>query len=193
MRGVVRPYSVAGFAFARGKHALSRERDVLGEWSVALAALAAATAGVLEQTRGRGLVADDDLRAAVVELCGEKDANRLNFLTVLAQNGRLRLLPEIVEMFEELRRDAAGVVTVRVESALPVSGEARAVLEGIMAKWTGCKAEVRFEENAELLGGVCAYARDDVLDASVRGRLNKMASALGVRAPGGDGLREETL
>ena len=44
------------------------------------------------------------------------------------------------------------------------------------------KVRARFEENADLLGGVRAYARDDVLDASIRGRLNTMAALLGVKA-----------
>lgn len=183
MRGIVRPYATAAFSYAYGKNALTRDKDLLGEWSKSLATLAAATAAIVEQTQDRALVADADLADAVCELTGEKDEARVNFLRILADNQRLRLLPEIVEMFEELKRDNAGIVTVRVECAMPPDKKTQKTLEDIMAKWTGAKVEARFEDNPALLGGVRAYARDDVLDASIRGRINNMASSLGVKAP----------
>lgn len=179
MRGIVRPYAAAAFSFAYAKNALTRERDVLGEWSQSLALMASATTGVMQQTQGRGLVGDEELASAVAELSDEKDKARLNFLAILAENRRMRLLPEIAEMFEALRRESAGVVEVRVECAKMPDEQTKAQLEKIMAKWTGAKVRVSFAGNADLLGGVRAYARDDVLDASIRGRLNNMAVLLG--------------
>ena len=182
MRSIVRPYAAAAFSFAYSKNALTRERDILGDWTDALANLSAAAAEVMQQTQGHGLLGDEDLAIAIKELSGETDEARLNFVDILAQNRRLRLLPEIVRMFEELRRENAGVVDVRVECAQMPDDKTQAMLEKIMMKWTGAKVRARFEENADLLGGVRAYARDDVLDASIRGRLNTMAALLGVKA-----------
>ncbi|MGI9337037.1 MAG: ATP synthase F1 subunit delta [Gammaproteobacteria bacterium] len=179
MRGIVRPYAAAAFSFAYAKNALTRERDILGEWSASLTLMASAAAEVMRQTQGRGLLGDEELAGAVRELSGEKDRSRLNFVDILAENRRLRLLPEIAEMFEELRRESAGVVEVRVECARMPDEQTKAQLEKIMAKWTGAKVRAHFEENADLLGGVRAYARDDVLDASIRGRLNNMAALVG--------------
>lgn len=179
MRAVVRPYAAAAFSFAFARNALTRERDVMGEWSASLALMAAAVAGIVAQTDGRGLLGDEELAAAVKELTGEADEARVNFVDILAENRRLRLLPDIAAMFEELRRDSAGIVDVRVECAQMPDDDTRAQLEKIMAQWTGAKVRARFEENPELLGGVRAYARDDVLDASIRGRLNQMATLVG--------------
>lgn len=179
MRAIIRPYAAAAFSFAYGKNALTRERDIMSEWSQGLARLASATSAVMEQTEGRGLLGDEELAAVVKELTGEDDNSRLNFVDILAENRRLRLLPEITAMFEELRRENAGIVDVRVECWQMPDDETKAQLEKIMAKWTGAKVRARFEENAGLLGGVRAYANDDVLDASIRGRLNQMAALVG--------------
>jgi F-type H+-transporting ATPase subunit delta len=102
----------------------------------------------------------------------------MNFVSVLASNERLEVLPEIVSIFETLRNAHEGVLDAQVTSAYPLSEQQVAdVVATLEAKYRR-KVKVTVSVDADLIGGISIRIGDEVMDASVRGKLAQLACAL---------------
>jgi F-type H+-transporting ATPase subunit delta len=99
-------------------------------------------------------------------------------LGVLAENERLSALSEISAMYESLRNDAEKVVSAEVTSAYPMSEAQINDVTAVLEKKHGKKVKVSVVVDPALIGGVSIAIGDEVMDASVRGKLSRMASAL---------------
>ena len=168
---LARPYAEAVFR-------LAREKNVLGEWSERLAMLAA----VASDAQMQAVIADPNTSAArAAELIGSiTDAGEAgkSLLTVLAGNDRLTLLPEISAQYEVLKAEAEGVLEATIVSALEMSEAQKADLMAALKARFGRDVEATVEVDAGLIGGAVITVGDQVIDGSVKGRLQKMAAAL---------------
>ena len=170
---VARPYAEAVFRLADGAGAL-------GKWSETLGALAL----VAEDARVRAAIANpklNDAQAAGVFigiLSGKLNAEAENFLRVLAQNGRLELLPEIRVQFEALKNEREGVLEAEVHSAFALTDAQLADLVQRLEKKTGRKVKARLEVNKDLIAGVRIALGDQVIDGSARAQLGALETAL---------------
>src|SRR5262245_8197090 len=168
---VARPYAEAAFKLAHGS-------DALAKWSEMLAALAT----VAQDSRVRAAVGDPNLPAAkvaglfisILSLSGEGE----NFVRVLADNGRLELLPEIRGQFEALRNEREGVIEAEVVSAFELSKPQLADLVQRLEKKTGKKIKAKVQLDKELIGGVKVVLGDKVIDGSARAQLGALETAL---------------
>ena len=170
---IARPYAKAAFEYARDAHAYPR-------WSAGLAVAAQVVADprVAELTKNPR-VAAGELVELVTEIEGPKpDPGFQNFVRLLAENRRLLLLPEIAALYEALRAAAEGTVDVEVISAVALNAEQSAKLE--QALITRLKRKVRMQNSvdAALLGGAVVRAGDLVIDGSLKGRLERLATDL---------------
>jgi F-type H+-transporting ATPase subunit delta len=170
---VARPYAEAAFR-------LAVESGNLAGWSDMLALLEA----VVSHEDVALHVSDPNVDARALEslllgLMGDKlDGQGRNFLQVLIQNGRLVLLPNVRALFEDLRREHEGVLEAHIVSAMPVSdGQLRALVETLEKKY-GRKVRAQVDVDSELIGGARIMVGDKMIDATVRGRLDAMATAL---------------
>ena len=100
------------------------------------------------------------------------------FLDVLSSNDRLSLLPEIRALFQELRAEAENRLRVKVVSAVPLDEDQAGRLTAALASRFECEIELDNEIDAEVIGGAVVYAGDQVIDGSLRGRLNKLSNSL---------------
>ena len=170
---VARPYAEAAFK-------LADEAGALAKWSEMLAALAQ----VGQDARVRGAVADPNLSDAQVAglfisiLAGKLSGDAENFVRVLAQNGRLELLPQMREQFEALRNEREGVVEAEVQSAFELSEAQLADLVQRLEKKTGRKVRTHVSVDRELIGGVKVVLGDKVIDGSARAQLSALETAL---------------
>lgn len=101
-----------------------------------------------------------------------------NFLRTVVDNGRLSVLPEIAAQFQALVNAASGVSKATVHSAFPM-GEAQ--LAEVMAALEKCfarKLDATVQVDPELIGGIRVVVGDEVLDTSVKARLEQMKAAL---------------
>lgn len=101
-----------------------------------------------------------------------------NLLRTVVENGRLAALPEIAVQFNALVKSRSGTSDATIESAFAIDG---AQLPGVVAaleKRFGRKLNANVVVDPELIGGIRAVVGDEVLDTSVRGRLEKMRLAL---------------
>lgn len=101
-----------------------------------------------------------------------------NFLSVIIENGRLNVLPEIAAQFQALKNLAQGVNDAVIYSAFPVEGAALNDLVALLEKRFARKLNCTVQIDESLIGGVRVVVGDEVLDTSVRARLDQMKAAL---------------
>jgi F-type H+-transporting ATPase subunit delta len=101
-----------------------------------------------------------------------------NFLQTVVENGRLAALPEIVAQYHVLANAASGVSDAQIYSAYEISSEQLADLKASLEKRFGCKLDAHVHLEPGLIGGVRVVVGDEVLDTSVKARLERMKVAL---------------
>jgi F-type H+-transporting ATPase subunit delta len=101
-----------------------------------------------------------------------------NFLRTVIDNGRLAALPEIAAQFRLLKNSQSGSSDATVYSAFPISAEQLADITGTLQQRFGRKLNVTVQEDASLIGGIRVVVGDEVLDTSVKARLEQMKVAL---------------
>jgi len=101
-----------------------------------------------------------------------------NFLTMLAENGRISLLPQIGAQFQELKNAQAGAADATIFSAFELTDAQTAQLVGTLEKKFGRKLNPTVTVDSSLIGGVRVVVGDEVLDTSVRAKLQQMHVAL---------------
>ncbi|THF60170.1 F0F1 ATP synthase subunit delta [Pseudothauera rhizosphaerae] len=170
---IARPYADAAFELARGAGAL-------GPWSEALDRLAALAADPqLRACIADPKLTDDQLIKLVLDLAGEGlSAELQNFVRVLVANERLQLLPEIRDLFVQLKNEHEGVQEAQIASAFPLDDATLANLKSDLEARFKSRLDIQVSIDPELIGGVRIAVGDEVIDASVRGKLANMAAAL---------------
>ncbi|WP_133499274.1 F0F1 ATP synthase subunit delta [Cognatilysobacter terrigena] len=167
---LARPYARAAFNAARDEGRVTA-------WSQALAFAARVAADPQAQAvlKHPQLTSQQATRLLAIE---GSDASVQRFLTMLADNRRLELLPEITGLFEQLRAEAERVVKARVTSASQLSdAELAAIRDGLKRRF-GREVELESAVDASLIGGAVIDAGDVVIDGSVKGKLERLQSAL---------------
>jgi F-type H+-transporting ATPase subunit delta len=101
-----------------------------------------------------------------------------NFLRLVIENGRLSALPEIAVQFRSLKNAAGGVTDAIVFSAFPLDEPALNEIAAVLEKRFGRKLGIKVELDPSLIGGIRAVVGDEVLDTSVKARLEQMKMAL---------------
>ena len=101
-----------------------------------------------------------------------------NFVKVLAENDRLSLLPEISAQFETLKASAEGTLEATITSAQELTqAQIDDLVAGLKAKFNRA-VNVQVTVDPELIGGAVIAVGDQVIDGSVKGRLQRMAFSL---------------
>jgi F-type H+-transporting ATPase subunit delta len=170
---IARPYARAAFAHANGAKELAAWSKLLGA-----AAIGAKDARV-SRLIGNPHVTGDELVALLGGLSdGAGGEGGRNFLRALAENRRLALLPEIAEQYEQLRAEVENVVDVEVIAAREIAAPQKQRLEAALAKRLGRAVRMHTRIDGSLIGGAVVRAGDLVVDGSLKGRLERLGSAL---------------
>lgn len=174
---LARPYAEAAFQLAKGGNALQA-------WSDALSRLSAVAATPdMEECIGNPRLSATQVAQLCLDVAasaGKLDlsADQQNFVRVLADNDRLFVLPEISTLFDELKHGQEGVKDAEISSAFALDDATLKNLLADVERKFGCKIQATVKVDAELIGGVRIAVGDEVIDASVRGKLAAMATAL---------------
>lgn len=168
---IARPYADALFK--------ASANDVAGAaaWLDELAAIAANAQ--LQQFAGNPNVGVDqvfDVIAGVAKTALPDSAK--NFLRTVLENGRLEALPEIAGQFRVLKNAQGGLSDATVFSAFPMDASALADVSSMLEKRFGRKLNFVIEVQPELIGGIRVVVGDEVLDTSIKARLEQMKLAL---------------
>ena len=101
-----------------------------------------------------------------------------NFLETIIDNGRVNALPEIAVQFRALKNAQGGTADAIVYSAFAIDGAALADVSTLLEKRFGRKLNLTVAIEPELIGGIRVVVGDEVLDTSVKARLDQMKVAL---------------
>lgn len=170
---IARPYAKAAFSFAR-------EKNQLAPWSQMLAFAAAAVSNErMAAYLSRPQLTPAKQADALIAACGDQlDNGGKNFVRQLCGNRRLFALPAISEQYDQMVAELQKLGEVTVTSAFPMNDAETAKLAASLKRRFAQDVRVSVEVDPALMGGVIVRFGDLVIDASVRGRLNKLASTL---------------
>ena len=115
----------------------------------------------------------------IVDVCGD-NLNDLakNFVKVLADNGRLNVATEIAQGYEEHRAEAEKTVEAEVTSAFPLSDAQIKSMTEALKKRLGREVTLNASVDETIVGGAIIRAGDLMIDGSVSGQLDKLATTL---------------
>jgi len=172
LRTIARPYAEAAFA-------LAKEEGAFAHWSSSLEGLSRA----VQVPEVAALIGNPQLPVEkMVDLIAAAQPglskSERSLLGLIATNERLSALSEISAMYESLRNQAEQVLAAAVTSAFPMTEGQIAELTGLLEKKHGKQVKVTVVVDPTLIGGVSIAIGDEVFDASVRGKLSRMATAL---------------
>lgn len=170
---VARPYAEAALQLAQAS-------SNLPAWESALDRMAAIAADPqMQDCIGNPKILPDQLYKLFMEVVGDKvSAEQKGFVRVLVNNERLGVLSEIHALFAELKNTQEGVKEAHITSAYPLDGAALKKLADELEARFNCKITTTVSVDPELIGGARIAIGDQVIDASVRGKIEAMASAL---------------
>lgn len=175
--------SVADRVYARALYDAALDRGNVGDVQEQLAAVAEAVAELpqLRSVIGNPQV-DAESKAAVLEAAaGEPDVLVSNFLNLVAEKGRAGSIEGIRAELDRIVAQAEGQLNVTLTTAYELSdAEAKDIVARI-EKASGRKVEATRKVDPELIGGIVLEAGSLRADASVRGRLDRLALVLDAR------------
>jgi F-type H+-transporting ATPase subunit delta len=173
LRTLARPYAKAAFEVAE-------DQGRLPEWGAALEAAAAVVADpVMADWLASPELDGAQAQVLILEAVGEvADDTFRRFLGVLSHYERLPLLGEISELYDGLREKAENRLDVRVVSAVPLAEDQASRLREALARRFERTVELHNEVDGSVVGGAVIYAGDEVIDGSVRGRLERLQQSL---------------
>src|ERR687892_747810 len=157
---IARPYAQAAFEYAR-------EQGQLEAWSKMLSFLSLLVA----DPTMRKIIQDPRIpRGRLLELIFDIGRD------FLFEEGQIQLAPAIAVLYEELRAEAERVVDVDVITAYALDKAQEQVIAEAVKKRTGKQVKIATRIERGLIGGVVVRIGDLVIDASLRGRLQQLAS-----------------
>jgi F-type H+-transporting ATPase subunit delta len=168
---LARPYARAAFGLAREHGRLPQWSNLLG--FAAFVALDPQAQGLLGHPK---LGLEDTLGLLLPN--GDVDPNFRQYLTVLADNRRLSLLPEIAAQYEQLKSEAERIVNVTITSAQPMAASEVETLTAALKRRFGSDIALQQAVDPELIGGAVIDAGDVVIDGSLRGKLARLQASL---------------
>ncbi|MFT3754523.1 MAG: F0F1 ATP synthase subunit delta [Pseudoxanthomonas sp.] len=167
---LARPYARAAFGIAKDEGNLAAWSNALG-FAAQVAADPRAAALLLNPE----LPDTDAIALLSPEGAGESFGR---FLGLLAENRRLPQLPEIAGLYEELRAEAERVVRAKVTSAAILPPEKLDAIKAALQKRFGRQVDVETAIDTSLIGGALIDAGDVVIDGSLKGKLERLQTAL---------------
>ncbi len=168
-------YATALFELARDSKALAKVEDSLATVAQALAESADFKALTASPLVSRGNAAK---AVAAVAASLKLDGTTANFLGVLAENRRLGQLPAIIRAFRQLAAAHRGETTALVTSAHPLSADQVDALKQQLRTRIGREVAIDLSVDPSLLGGLVVKIGSQMIDSSIKTRLNSLAHAM---------------
>ncbi|WP_413691859.1 F0F1 ATP synthase subunit delta [Psychromonas sp. KJ10-2] len=169
---VARPYARAAFEFAVSNNNIEA-------WSAMLffaseVAQDATMANVLTRDK-----APQELAELFINVCGDQlDENGQNLIKVLAENGRLSVLPRVAQLFADLETEYKKEVDADVVSAYALSKEQQKELSVSLEKRLARKVNLNCSIDKSLIAGMVVTAGDLVIDSTASGQLTRLSHIL---------------
>ncbi len=172
LTNVARPYAKAAFDFAV-------EQNALAAWADMLFFAAEVAKNPLVAERLQSNSAADAQAAFFIQVCADQlNTHGQNLIKVMAENQRLAALPAVLDGYLALKAEYDKEATVDVVSATVLSPAQQDKLIAALSQRLARKVKLNCSVDPAVVGGMLIKAGDMVIDGSVRGKLDRLATAL---------------
>ena len=169
---VARPYAKAAFEFAV-------ESNSMDSWQEMLVFAAEVAKNPEMKAFLSGSSSADKVADLFNQVCGEQLNDKgQNLVKVMAENGRLPVLPAVVELFAEMYAEYSKEISVDVTSAVELVAEQVDKLSAALEKRLERKVNLNCSVDENVVGGLVIKAGDIVIDSTVRGKLDRLSDTL---------------
>lgn len=170
---VARPYTKAAFEYAL-------EQNSLDQWSTMIKTAASVAADpVMVHVLSNPALTSEQKAKAMITVCGDQlDTAGKNFMSLLADNRRMALLPEICLQFEKLKAAQEKSIDIDITTAFELNDKQQKKLTQALTKKLGRDVHLSTQIDKSILGGLIVRTDDLVIDGSIRARLAKLAEAM---------------
>ena len=170
---LARPYAKAAFELAGAD-------NTTGRWTEMLTL---ASALVTDETMANLLQSPQLTSQQVVQILSDTggeafDSRFRDFLSVLSENKRFPLLPEITELYQRLQEEADKLLRVKVVSAFELDEDQATRLKDALGRRFEREILLESEVDKSVIGGAVVYAGGQVIDGSLKDRLAKLSNSL---------------
>jgi F-type H+-transporting ATPase subunit delta len=126
------------------------------------------------------LVSKEELRHVLLDVCNEKISTGVgqNLIKLLLDNGRLDIIPQLVQQYEQLKAEHLGYVKVDIISTYTVESHQLQTIEAVLKERLGKAVDIVITVDRNLIGGWLVRIGDQVIDMSIKGRLQQLATEL---------------
>jgi F-type H+-transporting ATPase subunit delta len=169
---VARPYAKAAFEFAL-------DNSAIDEWFEMLSFAAEVAKNDDMNQFLNGSVASESMAELFIKVCGEQlNGKGQNFVKVMAESRRLTALPAVVSLFADMRNEYIKEINVDVFAATELTETQTTNLIASLEKRLARKVKLNCSVDTSVVGGLLIKAGDTIIDGSVRGKLDRLATAL---------------
>lgn len=167
----------AGALFSIGK-----DKNLLDNFSETLQTLASAVEenAQLKELVLSPVIAQEEKKSLIMSILGLCQAGDIekSFCSLLADKGRLSLIPAIAADFKAMLDEAKGIGRGLVTTAIDLDNDKKAEILSQLEKQTGRKLELSYAVNSDILGGIILKVGDIVYDASLRAQLDNLRESI---------------
>ncbi len=168
-----RPYARAAFDVATANNEKEKWTEMLN--FMAMVAHDSTMRAVLDNPK----LSQQQTADVFISVCNEHvNEGGKNFINLLAENDRITLLPEIAALFQHYRAESEGTVEAEVISASEINDSQMKNIAASLKRRLRKDVRLTSRIDESLIGGAIIRAGDLVIDGSVRGRLDKLSTAL---------------
>ena len=174
-------FTTAARPYANAVYDIASQTSALDSWSDALTNLAS----VVSDVQMSELLQDPETGKqqkgeVVIQVLGDKlDEQQQNLVKLMAENGRLSIMPDVRDQFEVARAKAENKVEAEVISAFELSAQQTDELVNTLKNKLGCDVTLTTTIDESLIGGIVIKAGDTIIDASMKSQLDSLALSLG--------------
>ena len=174
-------FTTAARPYAKAVFDIAKEANELDSWGDALTNLA----NVVVDTHINELLSNPETSKqakgeALIQILGDNlNDKQKNLVKLMAENGRLQLMPDVLAQFEVARAKAENKIEAEVVSAFELTAEQTDDLVKTLKNKLGCDITLTTTIDESLIGGVIIKAGDTIIDASMKSQLDSLALSLG--------------
>ncbi len=173
--------TTAARPYAKAAYGAASETGTLDSWSDALANIATlvsdAQMSKLLDNPESGNTRKGEMILQV--LAGQLNQQQQNLVKLMAENGRLKIMPDVVTQFEAARAKAENKIEAEIISAYKLTVKETKDLSNTLKNKLGCDISLTTSIDKSLIGGVIIKAGDIIIDASMKSQLDSLALSLG--------------
>jgi F-type H+-transporting ATPase subunit delta len=169
---IARPYAKAAFDFAV-------EAKAIDTWLEMLVFAAEVSKNDTITGYLSGTASVEQAKEIFLNVCGEQlNEQGQNLIKVMAENERLLVLPQVAEQFAALKAEFDKEVTADVSSAVELTADQQTNISAALEKRLARKVKLNCVVDATIVSGLIIKADDMVIDGSIRGKLDRLATTM---------------